>query len=200
MEINCPACGASLDPRLKYSKLVVCAYCQMAIFLEDEAAKVAGKMAVLTDQPSMLSIGQRFSYQGLNFVPIGRIRYAYPKGYWEEWWVLGDDGHPYWVSIDEGDVAIESKVETQAKFPPFAEIKLGQEIVVSGKNARITEKNSCQCVGAEGELPFQVAPNESHDYADLTGEASSIYTLEYFPEGVECFEGKWIDPFEVKAV
>ena len=199
MEINCPACGALLDARLKYSKLIVCAYCQMAIFLEDEAAKVAGKMSVLTNQPSLLSLGRRFSYRQLNFVPIGRIRYAYPNGIWEEWWVLGDDGIPYWVSVDEGDVAIETKIEVKSKLPPFTEIFLGQEININGEPARVTEKNTCKCDGAQGELPFHIKPDESRNYADLTGQGSDHYTLEDSSDGIECFKGKWVDPFEVKA-
>ena len=105
----------------------------------------------------------------------------------------------YWVNIDEGDIAIENEIELTSKIPPFSDIRLGQELSLNDDIARVTEKNTCKRVGAEGELPFVIRPDETFEYADLIGKGNDNYTLEYGSDGIDCFKGKWIDPFEVKA-
>lgn len=171
----------------------------MGVFLEDEAVRLAGKMSVLTDRPSLLVLGRRFSYGRLNFVPIGRVRYAHSQGFWEEWWVLGDDGKPYWISVDEGDIAMETSLTLTTPVPIFADLKLGQTVRINGAAAQVTEKNSCTCAGAQGELPEAIAIGDAMDYVDLTGEKQEHFTLEYAQAQITAFQGRWIDPFEVKA-
>lgn len=198
MDINCPACGSAISAHIKYAKLIVCPHCRISLFLEDDAVKQAGQMSVLTEQPSILTLNQRFCYNQTCFVPVGHIRYNYPKGFWDEWWVLNDDGSSAWVSIDEGDVAIENIVEKTPEVPPFPEIQIGQKIIVGGDILTVTEKNNCRCTGIEGELPFIINPDETFNYVDLSAPPNLIYTIEYFTDGIECFKGKWIDSFEIK--
>jgi hypothetical protein len=170
----------------------------MSLFLEDDAVRKAGKTAILTEQPSLLIIRQRFCYNQTCFMPIGHIRYSYPKGFWDEWWVLNDDGTSSWISVDEGDMTIENTVEKISTIPPFSEISIGQDIIINDDVLTVTEKDTCRCMGVEGELPFKIKLDETFDYVDLSGSPNLIYTLEYCSDRIECFKGRWIDPFEVK--
>lgn len=199
MTLNCPACGVSVPTRIKFSKLVVCDYCRMALFLEDDTVRQAGKMSVLADRPSLLKMGQRFSLEKASWLPVGRIRYQYSKGDWDEWWIIRDDGDACWMSIDEGDLALERPVETNSLLlPGFKTLTIGQELEIAGTLAVVTEKDHCCLTGAEGELPFTINEGDAHDYVDLSGPDGTLYSIEYCPDGIEVFKGEWVDPFTVK--
>ena len=87
--ISCPSCGAAAPKLLKHSKLVVCAYCNGTLFVEDAQVASAGAKFVLAEIPSILSLGQQFELGHWSGKPVGRIRYEYgaDSGYWDEWWV-----------------------------------------------------------------------------------------------------------------
>ena len=200
MTINCPACGAAIPIQIKYTKLVVCSHCRMSLFLEDDVVRQAGKMSVLVDAAPLLSLGQRFYCSKFTFIPMGRMRYDYGHGFWDEWWVNANDGGQYWVSIDEGDIAIQKKIElTFSSIPAFSDLKIGQILNIDGKELEVTEKNSCKCVNWEGELPFQITAQDTVNFVDLSAAPDFIYSLEYFPDGIECFKGEWLDSSELKA-
>lgn len=197
---NCPSCGAGIERKLKYVKLIVCPHCQTSLFLEDDGVRKAGKMSVLTDQPSVLEIAHPFVYQGWTFIPRGRVRYDYSQGFWDEWWVMGNDGKDKWISVDEGDVAIENRFDAPADIPRFASFGIGQEIQLDNQQLIVTEKNSSVCVGAEGELPIKIEPQEKNDYIDFSGQNSTVYRIRYFSNRIECYKGKWIDIFELRRI
>ena len=200
MIVNCPACGAQLPIQFKYAKLIVCSHCRMTLFLEDAAVRQAEKMSVLTDANSVLSLGQRFHCPRFNFFPIGRIRYDYGQGFWDEWWVTANNGEQYWISVDEGDIAIQKKIVlVSSSIQDFSSLQIGQIMNIDNTELEVTEKNSCKSVNWEGELPFQITKDEVINFVDLSGTAELIYSLEYFPDGVECFKGEWINPLELKA-
>ncbi|MEZ5479330.1 MAG: hypothetical protein R3E95_18155 [Thiolinea sp.] len=104
---NCPQCGNALPLSFSFAKLVVCEQCDSTIFLEDDAARLAGQRSVLPERPSLIGLKTPFSYRNQDYLPVGHIRYQYAYGYWDEWWVLDGQGQGMWMSVDEGDFAFE---------------------------------------------------------------------------------------------
>lgn len=202
-KFSCPNCGAELGIKFSASKFVVCEFCQSCLFLEDEAVRNAGKMSVLTEFPSIFCLGGQFSYRNWSFVPIGRVRYDYGRGWWDEWYVADNKGEFKWITVDEGDIAIEQKAEFEGRIPEFDQTNIGDTVSLKLQGLelkfQVTEKNSCTCIGAEGELPFPITPFETYYYLDLSGPNKRIFTIEYTEDGTECYEGLWIDPFEIKG-
>jgi len=197
-ELICPQCGYRIERKVGTSALIVCPACNSSLFLENEAVRNAGKMAMLVKEPTLLSLRKTFSYRGWRFTPLGRVRYDYGDGFWDEWWVVSDNGGTNWMSVDEGDVSIESQVkDIKTKYLPFEELKIGTQLRVGGQLLTITEKNSCVCVGAEGELPFRPSSGETFNFVDLLGPKGAMFTIEYYPDTIECYKGTWVDPFDI---
>ncbi len=198
---NCPSCGAATPPLLKYSKLVVCAYCDSTLFLEDAQVASAGEKSVLAEIPSILSLGRQFHVLNWMFEPVGRIRYEYGDGdgYWDEWWVKLSTGNTKWISNDEGEYVIENEVESEAEAPSFEQFQIGGRLELLGKQLRVTELNQATCTGIEGQLPEIVHPGDTHRYAHLEGSNGELVTVEYEEDEVTLFEGVWVDPFDIKA-
>jgi len=203
-DFNCPSCGAELKKEILYTKNIICEYCCSSIFLEDDSIKDLGKVAQLAEKPSILRLGQYFEYRGWEFVPIGRVRYDYGCGWWEEWYVTNAVGETKWVSIDEGNIAIEEK-DGSRKNSTFScdDLSVGDslDIIIEDESHTftVTEIKRCKCIGAEGELPFVIIQNEEFNYIDLLSHKGESATIEIFDDGTQdLFLGLWVDPFDIK--
>ena len=198
--INCPVCGGAAPSTLKYSKVLICPHCTTTLFLEDAAVKQAGVKSVLTEVPSILELGRRFVYRSWMFETLGRIRYDYGDGFWDEWWVMLDSGKDRWVSVDEGDIAIQTPFALEEEPPVFENLRVGQSIKLGGRPLKVTEVNEGKCIGMEGELPEIVFPGDVHQYAHFSGARGFLVTGEYSDGTSRFFQGAWVDPFELRPL
>ncbi len=199
---NCPACGGPLSPHFRYTKMITCPQCGNGLFLEDQAVKLAGVKSVMAEYPSLLELYREFKYRKWRFQPIGHARFDYGQGFWDEWWVMDSKtGEGSWVSVDEGDYAIEQPVA----LPPQHNIMLpelipGRSLRLMGENLLVTERGTATCQGVEGEFPELLKPGDQYQYVHLSGDKGRLFTLEIEDGNIECHEGKWVDPFEVEAL
>lgn len=192
---NCPNCGAALQASLRFSKVVACDHCDSMVMLEDDALRLAGKQGVMATMPSLLALHEPFSYRGKSFTPIGHVRFDYAHGYWDEWWTL-TGGEACWISVDEGDIAIEQPIELDGKFDP-ADLRLGNFVRVNHGQFMVSEQGVAVCRAVRGEIPEALAPGDRFDYWDLAGQKGAIVTIERQDDVFTAHRGAWINPYEV---
>lgn len=193
---NCPQCGDKLNIYFQYTKLVKCPSCSSSIFLEDESVKLIGQSAVLSPEPSLIQLQSIFKLQGKTFTALGKIRYSYGRGFWEEWFLKDTQNREFWLSIDEGDFVLEEKNKRALPFKDFSNFKVGSR---HGKYL-VTEKGEGVCMGFEGELPEEIKLNEKHQYIHLSEGGGNLVTLEFSETSKQTFKGKWIDPLEIEVL
>lgn len=202
--INCPSCGGKVHIRIKHCKLLSCDYCGCPVLLEDDAVKNLGEQSSLAEIPSLLKLGHKYQYNKHRFMPYGRIQYDYGSGIWEEWWVVTAEQQGLWISIDEGDIAIQTPFEadraTRESLGHFGRLEIGEKVNIAGTKYKVTEKNSAKCVGIEGQLPKVILVDDTIKYIDLSSPKGDIMSLEYDKEGLSLYTGSWIDPFELKSL
>jgi len=192
---NCPQCGDVLDIHFKYSKLVKCRSCGSSIFLEDDTVKLIGKSSILSAEPSLIELHKNFKYRNRNYLPLGKIRYSYGRGFWEEWFLKNSKNQEFWLSIDEGDFVLQEKMPHTLPFKKSNKFKVGETY----GSYLITEKGEGKCVGFEGELPEKIQIGEVHQYIHLSQGAGKLLTLEFTEDKTETFQGEWIDPLEIEV-
>jgi len=193
---NCPQCGDVLARHFKYSKLIKCQSCGSSIFLEDDVVKLIGERSVLSEEPSLIEINSPFLYEGREYLPLGKIRFDYGRGFWEEWFLKDEDNQEFWLSIDEGDFVLEQKIVMKLPFNSMREFKLGKKY----NYYLITEKGEGVCVGFEGELPELISIGEKHQYVHLSEGYNKLITVEFSEGSKEVFKGNWIDPLSIKVL
>lgn len=197
-DLSCPSCGNAVPHELRYAKLVVCPSCQVSLFLEDDAVKHAGERSALVDGPSLFEVGRPFYYGGGTYVPHGRIRYDYGRGWWDEWWVGTDAGQAVWVSVDEGDIVMQEPLNLNGPAPAWESLQLGTTLSVGSQNLTVTERNEANCVGFQGELPEFVQLGQVHRFVHLSGPKGLLLTIE-FDDETQVYKGFWLDPFEITS-
>ncbi|GAB2895344.1 hypothetical protein GCM10027046_25660 [Uliginosibacterium flavum] len=174
----CPACGAEVQFKSAGSVMAVCAFCRSTLLREADAVRNIGRMSEVIEDHTRIQITTSGEYEGKQFGVVGRIQLKYADGFWNEWYVMFDDGSAGWLSDGSGQYVMTLPGGTPSKAPPFEAIKPGAVIPWDGKRFTATDVRTAQCVAGEGELPFQVGPGWQARVADFRSD-DRFLTLDY---------------------
>ena len=196
--INCPQCGDLIDVHFKWTRLIVCNSCKSTLFLNPKGNILRlGDFSELSPEPSLVKLHEAIKIDNQVYLPLGKIRYSYGRGFWEEWFLKGAKNREFWLSIDEGDFVLQQRIKMSLPF------KNPREVVVGKEYSRYiaTEKGWGKCVGFEGELPERIKLDAVHYYIHLSRGEGKLLTVEYENEQVtESYTGQWIVPFSIEKV
>jgi len=186
---KCPSCGAPIEVKNRFSKVIVCSYCGTHHKVRVDGLDPSGKHPALAEFPSIFSTGCRGSILGKPFSVNGRLRYKYDGGFYDEWSV-DYDGEPAWISEDEGTYTLFTELIEAAEIPENIDsVRAGQNIMIGDKKVMIKEKGRAVMEGGEGELLHYIAPGTPVVYIDAvwSGKKASI---EYSEDEIELFIGR----------
>ena len=186
--INCSSCGAALEIKNRFSKILVCEYCGTHHRIKDGGINIIGKFAKLADFDSLLKPGTVGTILGTPFTAMGRVRYNYGSGFFDEWFI-DLDGDKAWLTDGEGVYTLYNDLYEAVDISEIDQVKAGQNIMVGEKKVMIKEKGKAVVEGAEGELYFYVEPGSEIIYLDAVSEGRKI-AIEFAENEVEVFSGR----------
>ncbi len=201
-QLVCPPCGAPLEKKYRFSKTIVCEYCgQTSILGSDNTLKAEGEKSPLTDYGSVISVGANLTIKEVKYIVLGRVRFVYPSGFWDEWFLQADNDSQkeYWLQEDEGEYTLFEKAkEIKAVFSDFA-VADTYKFTDNEDETFVIEKNTAQIKGGEGELPFRVVPGEQANFVDgiIVGK-QTLTSIEFLPEETLLYIGKQVLLNEIK--
>ena len=203
---NCPNCGAEVTFRSPALPIKVCDYCHTAVMRIEDGVRDMGKIAVLPYDISPVQIGTRGQVDGQNFDIVGRVRWGWGDGYWNEWLMLFADGAYGWLGeamgdfmyLREQDVAgLRSKLlrglVAGGKAAPGDE---GQE---QGVSYKVVDQRNATCVGSEGELPFTAPANWTVYNVDLRSPGGECASFQRDGDTSSVYIGRYVTLADVKA-
>jgi hypothetical protein len=186
--MNCASCGAPVEIVNRFSKVLVCGYCGTHLKVSDGGVEIAGKYPKLADFPSIFQVGSRGTILGKPFTALGRMRYKYQGGHFDEWFVEYD-GDKAWFTEDDGTYTLYTDLFEAVEIPDISTVKAGQNMLVGDKKVMIKEKGKAVVEGGEGELFFYVEPGSEVIYLDAVSEGKKV-SIEYTEDEVEMFTGR----------
>ncbi len=194
----CPSCGAPVEADQRFAHLVVCPYCHSSFVLDEKAARIAGTMSLLPKTGSPLFVGATGTLMKRKFSILGRVRYGWERGFWDEWFVGFEDGSMAWISEDESNFTLETWSDMDKPPAEFDEVMPGDSVTIGGMNFHIDEKNCAICEGGEGQLPFEIEKGEVIPFLDLSAD-QGFGTIEYEPDGnTRVFVGRRLEMSEIE--
>ena len=193
---NCPACGAPLDIKNRFVKVVTCDFCGQTLLLKDTGLDPTGRVAKLTDLPSLLYIDAAGTLFGRTFQVIGRLRYQYDAGYWDEWFLTFQGDTPGWLVEDEGTYKLYKKSILTSAIPSFDKIRVGSTIQVGERQVFVTEKGEANITGGEGQLAFNILPGEEVRFIDGNSGEEQV-SLEFTSREIELLVGRAVPAAEL---
>lgn len=198
-QMNCETCGAPLQIENQFIRSVSCQFCGSSYLISGEQGlNPRGKGIKLADYPSRLSVGQTGTIKGKKFTVLGRVRYAYDEGFWEEWQISWSDGTPpAWLEEDEGYWTLYKRERVRSQIPPHDQVSVGSTIQVNQMNVFITEKRSGRMIGQEGQFAAVMPIEGKFGYATGTADGKPV-SVTYWGDEIEVESGIDLEPQDVK--
>ncbi|MFT7618990.1 MAG: hypothetical protein ACI97A_002638 [Planctomycetota bacterium] len=196
--MKCPNCAADLDIDQGLAHFAVCTYCQSSLIVDREAIKLSGKMATLRPPLGPLALGFTGSVGDKGFNVLGRVRYAYEAGFWDEWFLGYEDGTQGWISQDEDRLVLEELVEVDSIDASSFPTEPGETVQVASYEFVVRERGQAVLEAAEGQLPFPIHAGATHPFLDLVGDDATSATLEFDDDQTRLFVGRLIGNKELR--
>ncbi|MGJ3240716.1 MAG: DUF4178 domain-containing protein [Anaerolineae bacterium] len=198
-QLDCQSCGAPLTIENQFIRAVSCQYCGASYLISgEEGLKPRGKGAKLADYPSRLSVGQTGIIRGRRFTVLGRVRYAYDEGFWEEWQISwNDDQPPAWLEEDEGYWTLYKRERVRGAIPPHSEINVGSTVKINNLDVFITEKRSGRMIGQEGQFSSVMPIEGKFGYATGTADSKPV-SVTFWEDEIEVETGDDLEPEDIK--
>lgn len=207
LDANCPNCGAPIRFRSSDLPVKVCDYCHSSVLRTGGNLQAIGKIAEVPDDVSPLQLGVRGRDGAHSFELIGRVRWRYEDGAWNEWLALFDDGSTGWVGESMGRYMMLRQLPTE-QIPPGVmsyissgkAIKIGGEIKMAGIDFIVSDAKVVTCVASEGELPFNAPLGLTATSIDLMAPDGECASIQKDQGGeVEAYTGRYMSLAELNA-
>lgn len=179
LSASCPQCGAAITFRSAALPVKVCDFCRSVLVRRDGALEMAGTGSFVPDDVSPLQIGTRGSVDGDAFELIGRVRWKWADGGWNEWFMLFADGSNGWLGDAMGRFMALRDMPPQSvsgdaldRLIAGSEVMPGMTATIASIAYQVTDARPVTCVASEGELP-QPAPAGLEMFSVDLGTASA---------------------------
>lgn len=201
LHVPCPNCGADVVFRSPALPTRVCDHCQTMLVRSDEGIQQVGKAAVLPFDVSPIQIGTAGRFGGQAFEVIGRIRWGWTDGSWNEWLMLfgGGGGGTAWLGEAMGQymVTVERPL-ADLNAPALGPMMRGQaavigtKAVVDGEQLFVADAREVECLAAEGELPFRAPPGWRIYSVDLRAPSGNCASVQRDGDSVNFYIGRYV--------
>jgi hypothetical protein len=168
--------------------MFICAYCGVPVYWDVDQVRSAGTKAALTEGFTRLYRDATGSVRGKRFETLGRVRYSFDRGFWDEWYLRFEDGTTAWLTEDNHELCLERGVN---ETPPPDDGRV--RIALGGLEFAVEERGVAECIGAEGELPFLVMLGQRYRYIDGSSpDGKHSLGVEYGDAYGAVFIGDWL--------
>jgi hypothetical protein len=205
VEADCPNCGAPIRFRSAELPIRVCDYCRTAVLRTHGGLQAMGRIAEVPEDVSPLRIGTRGKDDTHAFELVGRIRWRWADGAWNEWLALFDDGSTAWLGEAMGrfmllhptrDDFSNSLTRAMAKGNAIA---VGTKSTIQHVDYVVTDVKQVSCVGSEGELPFSAPLGLTMLSVDLMSRDGRCASIQKDRGSVLAYTGRYVSLADIAA-
>lgn len=203
---TCPQCGAPIAFRSRDLVMRVCDYCRSAVLRDGETLRVAGTAAVVPEDVSPLQLGTRGRADGQPFELVGRVRWRWTDGGWNEWAILFGEGRHGWLGEAMGRFMLLGELGHSGQRTAMVRTvasgdtpRVGDRCTIDGVEYIATDVREATCVAAEGELPTPVATGTVVLSVDLMAADGRCASIQRDAAGTHVYAGRYVTLADVAA-
>lgn len=185
----CPACGAQVQFKSRFSTTTVCVYCQTLLVRQNDLLFSNGKMATLAEDFSFLQVGTKGCFHGTTFEIIGQLKVHWRDGYWNEWYVLEEEGTVAWIGEAMGFLTYSHEIELSANNLR-ENYQVGNNLCLNGIDFVINDIKNFEVASCLGELPFTIQQNREGLSIDLASFDERTAHIEIMNHQIRAYQGK----------
>ena len=189
IDMRCKVCGGDLKIESRFTKTIVCRYCNTVYLLENNSVNEVGVTKPF-EALSIFKVGASGIMGKKQIRVLGRIRLQDNEDIWDEWYVLMDN-KPFWIEESSDTVVLISSTQLNKAIDSFENIRIGQVVTIDGKDVFISERGDAKVIGIEGEFTGRVKPNDEYKFIQGSAE-KEVYMVEYYKDEIKTFKGQII--------
>lgn len=185
----------------------VCDYCHSAVLRSGGNLQAIGKIADVPDDVSPLQLGVCGHDGDSGFELIGRVRWRYADGAWNEWLALFDDGSTGWLGESMGRYMLLRAVDHSGmrtaivrQLRDGVSVPVGEDATIDGTEYRVVDVKDVTVVASQGELPFPAPVGLTASSIDLMARDGHCASIQKDEHGeVEVFTGRYVSLADIAA-
>ncbi len=195
---TCQNCGGAIRVDNQFIRTVTCQFCNSTYLVRgSDGLDPTGQAVSLANYPSRLNVGGRGRIRGRAFHILGRVRYAYDEGFWEEWQIAWDDGAPPdWLEEDEGYWTLYRRERVKSAVPPYEQVRVGSTITIGNRQVFITERRRAKVAGSQGQFASVLPLTGTFGYIQ-GGSNNQTVNINYWEDEIELSVGEDLEPHEL---
>lgn len=174
---------------------VTCAYCQTLIRRHGEGLEAIGKSAVLPFDVSPIQLGTTGGFAEIRFSVVGRVRWGWSDGSWNEWLLDCSDGKQRWLGEAMGSFMLTEEFpellqrSELAQFASGGSVARGTRLVLEGEEFEASDIKTARCLGSEGDLPRPTPAGAEMLSIDFRGTNGGAISLQRDSDGASAWFG-----------
>lgn len=178
---------------------VTCSYCQTLIRRERDGIEAIGKVAVLPFDVSPFQLGSAIGWRGARFTLVGRVRWGWEDGSWNEWFAEGTDGAHRWLGEAMGSFLISEERPDLLDLAPIRAFAAaeplypGATVMIGESLFEASDVKQASCLGSEGDLPFATAIGTVITSVDFRSPGGAALSLQREADGVSAWLGEYLE-------
>ena len=179
-------------PALPYA---TCPYCQTLILRDGLRGEEIGKVAVLPFDLSPIQLGTVLHPGDQRLTVVGRVRWAWSGGSWNEWLALSENGAQFWLAEAAYMVMLTSELPQALDEPgvrAFAEgqaIARGDALNITGQQLFASDIKEVECLGSEGDLPIPTQVGSRMTSVVFSSASGAVLSLQRDERGTTAWFG-----------
>nr|WP_214648233.1 DUF4178 domain-containing protein [Novosphingobium aerophilum] len=193
--MNCPSCGAEVPVRGAALPYATCPYCQTLILHDARGVEEVGKVAVLPFDVSPIQLGTVLRPGDQRLTVVGRVRWAWSGGSWNEWLAQADDGTPCWLGEAAGLYMLTVEAQQWLDLPELRDFVAGGPITpglavqLGARRLVASDIKEVECLGSEGDLPLPTQVGTRMASIDFRGTEGEVLSLQRDGRGASAWFG-----------
>jgi Domain of unknown function (DUF4178) len=194
--LACPQCGNELTYASPALPVKVCDRCRSLVLRAGQELELVGQAAVLPFDVSPVQIMTTGRWNGMGFTVLGRVRWGWAQGSWNEWLVLFDDNTHGWLGEAMSDFMLlrEQPIDlwgdgSLSKLVAGERPSIGDRVDIGGVTYSVTDIKAATVLASEGDLPFKATSDWTIDSIDFRSTTSACASFQRDGEGSSFYTG-----------
>lgn len=197
-EQNCPNCGDLIGTGVPGLPVVTCGSCNSLLSKAGDQLSKVGEAGQVPFDVSPIQIGTRLAVGGARGEIVGRERWAYDGGFWNEWLLQFANGDAFWVAEESGIYMIMQQVEGDSdvfanldRISTAGRAAMGEKIRIDGVFYFVADIKLVRCVAVEGALPHIISAQQPRGSIDLRTNGGQVITWQKDRDGHSLWRGAY---------
>ena len=195
---SCPQCGTPTQGGKPGLPLVTCGTCDALLLVKGDRIENVGDSGTMPFDVSPLQLGTILSVDGARGEIVGRERWAWERGSWNEWLLdFGGERHA-WVAEEAGFYMVMGPIKPRADVArrlatlgDSGKNALGESVQLDNKHYVVSDIKEIRCVASEGHLPEAVPTKFQRRSLDLRNKSGGVVTWQSDPNRTGVWIGRY---------